>query len=195
MNTLRNAVNRTLLALAGAALLAGGGWLALTPDGVAGRLPGWWPAPDPEAGTVLLDRDGLVGLRVHGWWTPAVVAGAACVLLLCLAWFLAQFRGGGRRLPLAGPSLTLRSRALADAVARRAEATEGVERAQVHLRAGKKRSGARVRVLLEPGAEPGPVLARLTSGPLDEARASLAPHPLTTHLRLGVRSTRERRAR
>ncbi|WP_282082453.1 hypothetical protein [Streptomyces tendae] len=193
MNALRNAVNRLVLALTGAALLAGGGWSALTSDRLGGRLPGWWPAPD--AGTVLLDRGGLADLRTHGWWTPVVVAGTACALLLCLAWFLAQFRGGGRRLPLAGPSLTLRSRALADAVARRAEAAEGVDRAQVHLPAGKKRSRARVRVLLEPGAAPGPVLERLTRGPLDEARASLAPHPLRTHVRMGVRSTRERRAR
>ncbi|MEU8728193.1 hypothetical protein AB0C68_02265 [Streptomyces tendae] len=193
MNPLRNAVNRLVLALTGAALLASGGWLALTWGRLAGRLPGWWPAPD--AGTVLLDRGGLADLRTHGWWTPVVVAGTACALLLCLAWFLAQFRGGGRRLPLAGPSLTLRSRALADAVARRAEAAEGVDRAHVHLPAGKKRSRARVRVLLEPGAAPGPVLERLTRGPLDEARASLAPHPLRTHVRMGVRSTRERRAR
>ncbi|MFG2319284.1 hypothetical protein [Streptomyces tendae] len=193
MNPLRNTVNRLVLALTGAALLAGGGWLALTADRLAGRLPGWWPAPD--AGTVLLDRGGLADLRTHGWWTPVVVAGTACALLLCLAWFLAQFRGGGRRLPLAGPSLTLRSRALADAVARRAEAAEGVDRAHVHLPAGKKRSRARVRVLLEPGAAPGPLLERLTRGPLDEARTSLAPHPLRTHVRMGVRSTRERRAR
>ncbi|MFG3213066.1 hypothetical protein [Streptomyces tendae] len=193
MNPLRNAVNRAVLALTGAVLLAGGGWLALTSDALAGRLPGWWPAPD--AGTVLLDRGGLADLRTHGWWTPVVVAGTACALLLCLAWLLAQFRGGGRRLPLAGPSLTLRSRALADAVARRAEATEGVDRAQVHLPTGKTRSRARVRVLLEPGAAPGPVLERLTRGPLDEARASLAPHPLSTRVRMGVRSTRERRAR
>ncbi|OWA11954.1 hypothetical protein B9W62_07880 [Streptomyces sp. CS113] len=193
MNPLRNTVNRLVLALTGAALLASGGWLALTWGRLAGRLPGWWPAPD--AGTVLLDRGGLADLRTHGWWTPVVVAGTACALLLCLAWFLAQFRGGGRRLPLAGPSLTLRSRALADAVARRAEAAEGVDRAHVHLPAGKKRSRARVRVLLEPGAAPGPVLERLTRGPLDEAHASLAPHPLRTHVRMGVRSTRERRAR
>ncbi|WP_405694624.1 hypothetical protein OHA99_06370 [Streptomyces coelicoflavus] len=194
MNPLRNAVNRTLLALTGAALLAGGAWPALTSDALAGRLPGWWPAPD--TGTVLLDRAGLVGLRGHGWWTPVVVAGTACALLLCLAWLLAQFRrGGGRRLPLAGPPVTLRSRALADVVARRAEAADGVHRAQVSLPAGKKRSRARVRVLLEPGAEPGPVLRRLTHGALDEARASLAPHPPAVRVRMSVRTARERRAR
>ncbi|GAA2566258.1 MULTISPECIES: hypothetical protein [Streptomyces] len=194
MNPSRNAVNRTLLALTGTVLLAGGGWLALTADAVAGRLPAGWPAPD--AGTVLLDRPGLAEPRGHGWWTPVVVAGTALALLLCLAWFLAQLRrGGGRRLPLAGPPLTLRTRALADAVARRAEATDGVDRAHVHLPAGKKRSRARVRVLLEPGAAPGPVLERLAHGPLDEARASLAPHPLRTRVRVGVRSARERRAR
>ncbi|MFE0416481.1 hypothetical protein [Streptomyces tendae] len=83
----------------------------------------------------------------------------------------------------------------ADAVARRAEATGGVDRAHVRLPAGKKRSRAGVRVLLEPGAAPGPALERLTRGPLDEARAALAPHPLSTRVRMGVRSTRERRAR
>ncbi|MFE1586059.1 hypothetical protein [Streptomyces sp. NPDC059402] len=193
MNPRINALNRTLLALTGAVLLAGGGWPALTSDAVAGRLPGWWPAP--EAGTVLLDRAGLAGLRGQGWWTPVVVAGTALALLLCLAWLAAQFRRGGRRLPLAGPSLTLRSRALAGTVARRAEATEGVDRVHVSLPAGKKRSLARVRVLLEPGAEPGPVLRRLTHGALDEARASLAPHPPATRVRMSVRNTRERRAR
>ncbi|MFC8567011.1 hypothetical protein ACFUIW_14765 [Streptomyces sp. NPDC057245] len=194
MNPMRNAVNRTLLALTGAALLAGGGWLALTGGAVAERLPGWWPAPG--TGTVLLDRAALADLRGTGWWTPVFVAGTASALLLCLAWFLAQpRRGGARRLPLAGPPLTLRSRALAAAVARRAEATDGVERAHVHLPAGNKRSRARVRLLLEPGAGPGPVLDRVTRGPLDEVRDSLAPHPLRIHVHLGVRSARERRAR
>ncbi|MFC7941042.1 hypothetical protein ACFU2J_33110 [Streptomyces sp. NPDC057387] len=194
MNPLRNALNRTLLALTGAVLAAGGAWLALTSDAVTPRLPGWWPAP--EAGTVLLDRARLADLRGQGWWTPVVVAGTALALLLCLTWFLAQFRrGGGRRLPLAGSSLTLRSRALAGTVARRAEATAGVDRAHVTLPAGKKRSRARVRVLLEPGAEPGPVLRRLTHGALDEARSCLAPHPLAARVRMSVRTTRERRAR
>ncbi|MEU3894736.1 hypothetical protein [Streptomyces sp. NPDC045251] len=159
------------------------------------RLPGRWPGP-VATGTVLLGRAGLADLRDHGWWTPAAVTGTACALLLCLAWLLAQVRRGGhRRLPLAGPRLTLRARALADAVARRAEATPGVARAHVTLPAGEKRSRARVRLLLEPGAAPGPVLERLTHGALDEARRSLAPHPLETHVRMGVRSRRGRRAR
>ncbi|MGW8913075.1 hypothetical protein ACWGO4_09080 [Streptomyces sp. NPDC055752] len=194
MNPIRNAVNRTLLALTGAALLAGGGWLGLGGGAVAGRLPGWWPRP--EDGTVLLDRARLAGLRGTDWWTPVVVAGTAAALLLCLTWLLAQpRRDGDRRLPLAGPPLTLRSRAVADAVGSRAEATPGVTRAHVRLSAGRKRSRARVRLLLEPGAAPGRVLERLTHGPLDEARASLAPHPLRTHVRMGVRSRRERRTR
>lgn len=194
MNPLRTTVNRTLLALTGAALLAGGGWLVLTAGPVAERLPGRWPGPG--SGTVLLDRAGLADLRGHGWWTPVVVAGLALALVLCLVWFLAQSRPGGRRrLPLAGPPLTLRSRALADAVARRAEATPGVARAHVRLPAGPKRSRVRVRLLLEPDAAPGPVLERLTHGALDEARRSLAPHPLDTHVRVGVRSRRERRTR
>ncbi|MCF2131374.1 hypothetical protein L1I79_33865 [Strepomyces sp. STD 3.1] len=194
MNPSRNAVNRTLLALTGAALLTGGGWLGLSGGAVADRLPGWWPRP--EDGTVLLDRAGLAGLRGEDWWTPVVVAGTAAALLLFLTWLLAQpRRDGDRRLPLAGPPLTLRSRALADAVAHRAEATPGVARARVRLPAGRKRSRARVRLLLEPGTAPGRVLEQLTHGPLDEARASLAPHPLHTHVRMGVRSRRERRTR
>ncbi|WP_217244932.1 hypothetical protein [Streptomyces sp. AC602_WCS936] len=195
MNSSRTAANRTLLALTGAALLGGGGWLAATAGPVAERLPGRWPGP-AATGTALLDRAGLADLRDHGWWTPVAVTGTACALLLCLTWLLTQVRRGGhRRLPLAGPRLTLRARALADAVARRAEATPGVARAHVTLPAGAKRSRARVRLLLEPGAAPGPVLERLTHGALDEARRSLAPHPLETHVRMGVRPRRERRAR
>ncbi|MFG2547568.1 hypothetical protein ACGFOM_34595 [Streptomyces sp. NPDC048594] len=193
MNPLRNAVNRALLALTGAALLAGGGWLGLSGGAVADRLPG--PLPRPGDGTVLLDRAGLAGLRGEDWWTPAVVAVTAAALLLCLTWLLAQPRHGDRRLPLAGPPLTLRSRALADALAHRAEATPGVARARIRLTAGRKRSRAGVRLLLEPGAAPGRVLEQLTHGPLDEARASLAPHPLRTHVRMGVRSRRERSTR
>ncbi|MFG3163354.1 hypothetical protein ACGFY8_26165 [Streptomyces sp. NPDC048232] len=194
MNPLRNAVNRTLLALTGAALLAGGGWLGLSGGAVADRLPG--PLPRPGDGTVLLDRAGLADLRGEDWWTPAVVAVTAAALLLCLTWLLAQpRRHGDRRLPLAGPPLTLRSRALADALAHRAEATPGVARARIRLTAGRKRSRAGVRLLLEPGAAPGRVLEQLTHGPLDEARASLAPHPLRTHVRVGVRSRRERSTR
>ncbi|MEU6449866.1 hypothetical protein [Streptomyces sp. NPDC046979] len=194
MNPLRNAVNRTLLALTGAALLAGGGWLGLSGGAAADRLPGWLPRPGD--GTVLLDRAGLADLRGEDWWTPAVVAVTAAALLLCLTWLLAQpRRHGDRRLPLAGPPLTLRSRALADAVAHRAETTPGVARARIRLTAGRKRSRAGVRLLLEPGAAPGRVLEQLTHGPLDEARASLAPHPLPTHVRMGVRSRRERSTR
>lgn len=195
MNAPRTLLNRTLLALTGAALLAGGGLLGLGGAGTVDRLPGWWPRP--EDGTALLDRARLADWRAEDWWTPAVVAGTAAALLLCLTWLLAQpRRGGDRRLPLAGPRLTLRSRALADAVARRAEATPGVARAHVRLPAGPKRSRAHVRLLLEPGAAPGPVLRRLTHGPLDEARASLAPHPVRTDVRLGARAARrERRTR
>jgi hypothetical protein len=194
VNPIRATVNRVLLALTGAVLLAGGGRLALTAAPVERHLPGWWPRPGD--GTMLLDPATLTGLRGHGWWTPVVVAGTASALLLCLAWFLAQPRPGGhRRLPLAGPPLTLRSRALADAVARRAEAVPGVARAHVRLCAGPKRSRARVHVALEPGAAPGPVLRLLTRGALDEARDSLAPHTLETHVRVGLRSRHPRRTR
>ena len=61
MNPSRNAVNRTLLALTGAALPAGGGRPALTSDPVARRLPG--RLSHLAAGTVPLDRGGLAGLR------------------------------------------------------------------------------------------------------------------------------------
>ncbi|MBQ0883126.1 hypothetical protein ACFC5H_33075 [Streptomyces rochei] len=194
MNPLRTAVNRVLLALAGASLLGGGAWLAGTAGPVAERLPGWWPRP--AAGTVLLDRSTLADLRDQGWWTPVVIAGTACALLLSLTWLLAQVRSGGhRRLPLAGRLLTLRSRALADAVARRAEAASGVSRAHVTLLAGPKRSRARVRLRLEPGAAPGRVLEGVSHAALDEARRSLAPYPLTTHVHVGARLRREKRAR
>ncbi|MFJ8149944.1 hypothetical protein ACIQ6R_33615 [Streptomyces sp. NPDC096048] len=83
MNPSRTTVDRTLLALTGAALPAGGGWLVLT--AVAERLPGWWPGPG--SGTVLLDRAGLADSRGRGWCTPAVVAGPASAPLLCLTWF------------------------------------------------------------------------------------------------------------
>ncbi|MFG6295735.1 hypothetical protein [Streptomyces rochei] len=192
MNPLRSAVNRTLLALIGAALLAGGVWLAATVSAVRGHLPGWWPTAEP--GRVLLDRSALVDLRDHGWWAPLVIAGTACVLLLFLAWLLAQLRSGGRRLHLASPALTLRPPALADAVARRLQATPGVARAWVSLYVRPKNARARVRVELEPGTEPAAALALLDGAALDEAHRSLAPERIDLWVRVGVRSHHERRA-
>lgn len=193
MSPMRRTVNRVMLALVGLAMAAGGSVLALTGPAVRGSAPTWWP--QPGSGAPLVDRERLEELRAHGWWTPVVITTAACVLLLALAWAFAQLRGGGRTsLPMAG-SVTLRTRVLAQVLARRAEAAPGVARARVRLPAGRRRLRAGVHVTLEPGAAPATVLRQLTEGPLAEAHDAAAPHDMHVRVQIVGAPRKSRRGR
>ncbi len=193
MNPVRRTVNRVMLALVGLAMAAGGSVIALAGSSTRDSVPTWWP--QPGSGAPLVDRERLADLRAHDWWTPAVVASAACVLLLALAWALAQLRGGGRTsVPMAG-SVTLRPRVLAQVLARRTGAVPGVARARVALPAGRRRLRAGVHVTLEPGAAPATVLRELSEGPFAEARDAAAPHTVQVRVRIAARPHKSRRTR
>ncbi|MEW2222523.1 hypothetical protein AB0939_25025 [Streptomyces sp. NPDC006990] len=193
----RTAVNRTVLAVTGGLLLLGGGWSAglRTEPGerLTARLasvPGMgWVLP-PADGNVLLDRPGLAGLRAHDWWTPGVIAVGTLLTALLTWWFLGQLRLRARsRLPLATPGGVLRTQALEEALTRRAASVGGVARARVRVHARRRRLRAHVHVWLEPDTTPRAVLDALTAVGT-EAEAAVAPHTVTTRLRLSHRTHR-----
>ncbi|MFF1925628.1 hypothetical protein ACFVW8_34275 [Streptomyces sp. NPDC058221] len=189
----RSALNRIVLGVTGLALLAGGGWLAGTGRSVGSRLPGWWPVAAP--GGVLLDRDGLAGLRTHGWWLPAVVCCSLVPVLLLVRWCAGRVRSGGRsslRLPSAGGAV--RSGALADALARRTSSLAGVSRCRVDVRARRARLHVRTRVWLAPDADPAEVLAPLAALRA-EAEESAAPYRVVNRVRISARSPRSAQVR
>jgi hypothetical protein len=190
-------VNRVLAGLAGLLLLTAGlavlaGGLGLPRRWGAGtRWP--WAAPDD----VLLTSGARLRWREEGWWWPAVIAALVVLALLALWWLLAQTRR--RRLAEVlvdsggGEGALLRGRALEDVVAAEAEALEGVARARVTLHGRRTRPHARLGVLLEPHAEPGPLTTALEERALGHARASAGLASLPAEIRLGAASRRPER--
>ena len=177
----RTAVNRSLLALVGLVLLAGGALL------LAGGLNLTdWTFTDPHH-AVLAPAD-RVRWRGEGWWWPSLFAGLAVVTLLSLSWLVAQLRTGrADRITVpdvADLPVRLRGEALARAVTDEAEQIPGVSRARVRILGGPR---ARIALTLAPGAAPGPVLRELSSGPLANARRSLGV-ALSAEARLRVES-------
>lgn len=183
----RSALNRISLATSGLVLLAGGGWLVATRPALASRLPGWWPTAEP--GSVLLDREGLADLRTHGWWTPTVMAGSVLLTLLLAVWCLSRFRSGGRSLSLFSADGTVRSGALADAVARRTSSLAGVSRCRVDVRARRTRLYVRTHIWLSPDVAPAVVLTPL-AGLRAEVAESAAPYRIVSRVRISTRTHR-----
>lgn len=189
----RPAANRTVLAVAGLALLLGGAWLAGTWPELGARLPGWWPTAGPD--TVLLDREGLAGLRTRGWWTPTAIAAPAGLTLLLLLRFASRFRGGGSTalsLPSAGGAM--RAGALAEALAQRTASLAGVSRCRVDITVRRTRLHVRTHLWLDPDMPPAAVL-----GPLaalrGEAEESAAPYRVVGSVRIRTRARRTPRVR
>ncbi|WP_042401917.1 hypothetical protein [Streptacidiphilus carbonis] len=174
----RTAVNRTLLALVGLVLLAGGALLLAGGLDLNHRwhlgLPSDWTVTDPHH-AVLAPAD-RVRWRDAGWWWPSVLAGLAAATLLSLWWLLAQLRRGAvDRIAVPDTDdipVRVRGAALARAVAEEAEQLPGVSRARVRLLGSARHPRARLALTLEPGAAPGPVLRDLSAGPLTHARTS-----------------------
>ncbi|MFI0778497.1 alkaline shock response membrane anchor protein AmaP [Streptomyces sp. NPDC021212] len=178
-------VNRVLLGVLGAALMAGGAAVLVT-----GRH-------SPDA--VLLSRADRVRWRDEDWWWPGVIAGLSVLVLLALWWALTQLRR--RRLhdvqvPLddsAGASL--RGSALEAALSADAESLSGVSRAHVHLHGHRTAPRARVRLVLTASAEPVATLRALESEALAPARGSAGLPHLPTEVRLRGESHGAERAR
>ncbi|MEU9084277.1 alkaline shock response membrane anchor protein AmaP [Streptomyces sp. NPDC048357] len=179
-------VNRTLLAVAGAVLLAAGVVL----------LTGWWPLHGRHA-PLLTAQARHRYWHADGWWWWAVLAGLAVVVLLALWWLLSQLRRP--RLPAVvvdtgdGAFALLRGRALEAAVAAEAGALEGVAGCRVALRGRRGSPALRVALELEPHAVPADTLAAVAGPVLTHARTSAGLAELPTEARLKVTSHRAQR--
>ncbi|MFD4020752.1 hypothetical protein [Streptomyces sindenensis] len=183
--TSRSGVNRTLIALAGVALLGAGLWLLGATRAVGDHLPAWWPAPAADA--VLLDRDGLASLRETGWWAPAVTAAGTVLTLLCVAWAVSRTPVRGLRTagPLSPSRTELRLTALEDAVCEDARRIEGVARARCRIALRRTSAHLTLRVWTRPGHAPADVLDGL--GKLSTTvEHALRPRDLRTRTRVSA---------
>ncbi|MFF1273964.1 alkaline shock response membrane anchor protein AmaP [Streptomyces marokkonensis] len=181
--------NRVLLGLLGLGLFALGGGVLLGALDLPNRwdfgLPGWWPFRGPD--DVVLGTEGRTRWRDEGWWWPTVIAVLAVLLALLLWWLLAQRRrrlGGVLVDSGDGAAARLDGRTLEDVIEEEAQALEGVSRAHVRLTGRSTAPAARVRLLLEPHADPARTLGRLSRETLAHARDSAGLDSLPTKVRL-----------
>ncbi|MGW2740956.1 alkaline shock response membrane anchor protein AmaP [Streptomyces sp. NPDC001450] len=192
-------VNRVLLGLLGLGLLALGGGVLLGGLDLQRRwgfgMPGWWPFRGPD--DVVLGTEGRTRWREEGWWWPTVIAVLAVLLALLLWWLFAQRR---RRLDQVlvdsehGAAARLNGRTLEDVIEEEAQALDGVSRAHVRLTGRRTAPTARVRLLLEPHADPVRTLERLSRETLVHARDSTGLDRLPSKVRLREARHRAQRA-
>lgn len=179
-------VNRILLALAGAVLVAAGTVV----------LTGAWPLHGRQA-PLLSEQTRNRYWHAEGWWWWAVLAALAVGVLLALWWLLSQFRR--RRLQAVvvdtgdGAFAMLRGRALEEAVAAEAGALDGVAGCRVALRGRRGSPALRVALELEPHAVPADALAAVAGPVLTHARTSAGLPELPAEARLKVTSHRAQR--
>jgi hypothetical protein len=170
----RARLNRTVLAVTGALLLAGGVLLLAGGLDLYGRLhlhpPAWWPLSSPHRPVV--STASRTRWTDRGWWWPVVIGGLSLLVLGCLAWLAGQLRRSPGVVRLA--EVRVRSRALEDAVETQVIGLPEVTRVRTRLTGTPHRLSLRTTLHLQPDAVPGPLLAAYRSGPLADARATLA---------------------
>lgn len=179
----RTAANRTVLTLTGLALTVGGLWAGTAHTARAARLP------TPPTGAALLDH--LAGLRTHPWWTPAVITTGILATTLLTLWFLSQLHVRHRsRIPLAAPGSTLHTRALEDALSKRATTIDGIARCHVRIRVRPRHHlDLRIHAGLDPHTPPAAVIDALDALTTEAAHAA-APHRIQARVRLSHRTHR-----
>jgi hypothetical protein len=183
-------VNRILLGLLGLGLFALGGSVLLGSLDLQRRwgfdVPGWWPFRGPD--DAVLGVEGRTRWREEGWWWPAVIATLAVLLVLLLWWLFAQLRKDRLGQVLVdsedGATAQLNGRALEDVIEEESQALDGVSRADVRLTGRRTAPVARVRLWLEPHAEPEQTLGRLSRETLAHARDSAGLDRLPSNVRL-----------
>jgi nucleotide-binding universal stress UspA family protein len=186
---MRTKVNRVLLGLLGLALFVLGGGVLLGGLDLQRHwdfgMPGWWPFRGPD--DVVLGTEGRTRWREEGWWWPTVIAVLAVLLALLLWWLLAQRRhrlGGVLVDSEDGAAARLNGHTLEDMIKEEAQALDGVSRAQVRLAGRSTAPAARVRLLLEPHADPERTLGQLSRETLARARDSAGLDRLPSKVRL-----------
>jgi hypothetical protein len=178
-------VNRVVVGLAGLILVAFAG--SVLAVGLGAPPPSWWIYDGRH--DVLLSKADRYRWRDDGWWWPVVIAVLAVCVLLALWWLVAQLRR--RRLSEVlvdtgdGEGALLRGRALEGVLASEAESLDGVESAGVVLTGRRSAPQVRMGLLLEPHAEPGAALQKISEEALGHARdsAGLAALPAEVRLR------------
>lgn len=193
------AVNRVLLGLLGLGLFALGGGVLLGGLDLQRHwgfdTPGWWPFRGPE--DVVLGTWGRTRWREEGWWWPVVIAVLVVLLALLLWWLLAQLhrhRPGQVLIESEGDvAARLNARALEDAIEEEAKVLDGISHVHVRLTGRPAAPAARVRLLLEPHAEPVRTLERLSGETLADARDSAGLDRLPSEVRLREARHRSRR--
>jgi hypothetical protein len=182
-------VNRVLLGLLGLGLFALGGGVLLGGLDLQRHwgfgVPGWWPFRGPD--DVVLGAEGRTRWREEGWWWPTVIAVLAVLLVLLLWWLFAQRRHRLGQVLVdseEGAAARLDGRALEDVIEEEAQSLDGVSRARVRLTGRRTAPAARVRLLLEPHADPERILGQLTRETLAHARDSAGLDRLPSKVRL-----------
>jgi hypothetical protein len=182
-------VNRVLLGLLGLGLIALGGGVLLGGLDLPRRwdfgIPGWWPFRGPD--DVVLGTEGRTRWREEAWWWPTVIAVLAVLLALLLWWLLAQriHRLGGVLVDSGeGAAARVDGGTLEDVIEAEARDLDGVARAHVRLTGRSTAPAARVRLLLEPHADPARTLERLSRETLAHARDSAGLDSLPSKVRL-----------
>ncbi|UYQ65964.1 alkaline shock response membrane anchor protein AmaP [Streptomyces peucetius] len=171
--------NRVLLGLLGLGLFALGGGVLLGGLDLQRRwgfdVPGWWRFRGPA--DVVLGSEGRLRWRAGGWWWPTVITVLAALLVLLLWWLWTLLRKDRLHQVLVdsqdGTAARLDGHALEDVIEEDAQALDGVARARVRLRGRRTAPVARMRLWLEPHAEPERILDRLDRDTLARARDSL----------------------
>ncbi|MCT9081893.1 alkaline shock response membrane anchor protein AmaP [Streptomyces fulvoviolaceus] len=186
-------VNRVLIGVVGLVLVVVGG--AALAVGLGLNPPSWWIHDGRH--DVLLDDSERTRWQDAGWWWPTVLAVLAVLVLLALWWVTAVLRRHRLTEVLVdtgdGEGALLRGRALEGVLAGGAGESDGVAHAQVQLTGRRTAPEARVRLRLEPHADPGTVLYHLTTEALTHARDSAGLASLPAEVRLtGVKHRAER---
>ncbi|MEU7032542.1 alkaline shock response membrane anchor protein AmaP [Streptomyces sp. NPDC046237] len=192
-------VNRVILGLLGLGLFALGGGVLLGGLDLQRHwdfdVPGWWPFRGPA--DVVLGIEGRTRWREEGWWWPTVIAVLAVLLVLLLWWLVALLRKGRLDRVLVdsedGATAQLNGRALEEVIEEEAHALDGVSRAHVRLTGRRIAPVARVRLWLEPHADPEQTLGRLSRETLERARDSAGLDGLPS--KVSLREVRHRARR
>ncbi|MGW6136535.1 alkaline shock response membrane anchor protein AmaP [Streptomyces sp. NPDC055140] len=185
MSPVLRTVNRVVVGLVGLILVVFGG--SVLAVGLGTPPPYWWIYDGRH--DVLLSRADRYRWRGDGWWWPVVIAVLAVCVLLALWWLVAQLRRHRLAEVLVdtgdGEGALLRGRALEGVLVSEAESLDGVESAGVLLTGRRSAPHVRMGLLLEPHAEPGAALQRISEEALGHARdsAGLAALPAEVRLR------------
>ncbi|KDN82534.1 hypothetical protein [Kitasatospora cheerisanensis] len=202
----RRAVNRTLLAVVGLLLLAGGVLVLLGGLDVYRHLgvtpPPHWPFTSPDQ--PVLSTASRTRWKDETWFWPVAIAVPALVVIGGLWWLFSQLRRGGPAgVDLPSPAapgrphfaLHVRSRAVEDAIETETVALPEVDRVTVRVTGAARRPEVHTVLRLTPGADTAALVDAYRTGPVEHARHSLGLATLPAELRLRMARPRKNRTK